>query len=256
MGERAWDPIQYERFRAERSQPFFDLLARVAPRPRMRVVDLGCGTGDLTRHLHEALRAQETVGLDSSAEMLSRSENFNSEGLRFEWGDLATFEVQGYDLVFSNAALQWADDHPALLSRIAAQQAEGAQLAFQVPANFDHASHEVAREIANEMPFWQEMHGYERQVSVLPPEEYASMLYRLGYREQQVCLQVYGHVLEGPEAVLEWVKGTLLTDYRKRLGDESYVRFLERYRERLLEVLPASRPFFYPFKRILVWARK
>ena len=57
MAQDVWNPSQYDRFRDERSQPFFDVLGFVRPRPKMRVVDLGCGTGELTRALHHRLEA-------------------------------------------------------------------------------------------------------------------------------------------------------------------------------------------------------
>lgn len=256
MLERGWDPDLYERFSEERRQPFFDLLAYVAARPGMKVVDLGCGTGGATRRLHDALRAVDTVGVDSSAEMLARCEGQVAPGLRFEWGDLAAWDMRDRDLVFANASLQWVDDHPALLTRIAAQQAEGAQLAFQVPASYDHPSHHAAWEVASELPFWEALGGDLRAVSVLRPDEYSYLLHELGYREQHVRLQVYGHVLPDREAVVDWVSGTLLTYFRARLSPGRYAEFLARYRERLFQLIPDARPFFYPFKRILVWARK
>ena len=73
MARDAWDPAQYERFRAERARPFVDLLALVRPRPGMRVVDLGCGTGELTARLHRELAAGETLGIDRSEAMLARA---------------------------------------------------------------------------------------------------------------------------------------------------------------------------------------
>ncbi|MDL1951590.1 methyltransferase domain-containing protein, partial [Acidobacteria bacterium ACD] len=87
-----WDPAQYERFRRERTLPFEDLLALVKPRPGMRVVDLGCGTGELTRRLHEALSARETIGLDTSEGMLAKSAGFAGGGLSFLRQDVGTWE--------------------------------------------------------------------------------------------------------------------------------------------------------------------
>src|ERR671917_284386 len=111
-----WNPEQYGRFHGERAQPFFDLLALVDPRPGMRVVDLGCGTGELTRELHRQLAARETIGIDNSPAMLAKSAPFAGDRLRFEPGDIGAFESEGdYDLVFSNAALQWVPDHEPLL---------------------------------------------------------------------------------------------------------------------------------------------
>ncbi len=251
-----WDPSVYERFAAERSRPFEDLLALVQRRPGMRVADLGCGSGALTRRLHDALSAEATLGIDSSAEMLGRSAKHAGNGVAFLRGDLEEFAPERpLDLVFSNAALHWAPDHPSLFERLSRLLAPGGQLAVQVPDQETHASHATARDVAREEPFASRLPGGARVSPVLVPEAYASLLFRLGFREQTVRLQIYGHPLESREDVVEWVKGTLLTDYKKRLGPELYTSFLARYRERLMERLPDERPFFYPYRRILMWGR-
>lgn len=252
-----WNPDQYARFRQERSQPFFDLMALVRRRPNMRVVDLGCGTGELTRLLHDDLQARETVGLDSSSTMLARSAAYAGHGLRFELGDVGHFVADPpYDLLFSNATLHWLPDHAALLERLMHALASTGQLAVQVPANHDHPSHIVAAEVATEAPFREALGGYVRVPSVLQPEEYATLLDRLGCVAQHVRLRVYAHHLPSREDVVEWVKGTMLVDYQQRLSAELFVRFLERYRARLLPLLEDRRPYFYPFKRILFWAQR
>src|ERR1700692_466566 len=99
----SWDPSQYDRFRQERRQPFHDLLALLRPNPSGRVVDLGCGTGELTRLLHETTQARETLGLDSSEAMLAQAAPASTGSLRFRQGDIATFDEGGWDIVFSNA---------------------------------------------------------------------------------------------------------------------------------------------------------
>jgi trans-aconitate 2-methyltransferase len=252
-----WSPEQYERFREERSQPFYDLLALVERRPAMRVVDLGAGTGELTRLLHDRLGAWRTLGLDSSEAMLAKSGEHVVSGLTFARGDIASFTGEPpYDLVFSNAALQWVPDHPALLARLLALLGEGGQIAVQMPANHDHPSHAVAAEVAGESPFREALGGYARRRPVLEPEEYATLLHELGFRRQHVRLQVYGHVLAARTDVIEWVKGTLLVDYKKRLDPDLFARFLDRYGERLLARLGPKEPFFYAFKRLLFWAER
>lgn len=257
MPRTDWNPDQYERFRDERRQPFFDLLALVRPRPHMRIVDLGCGTGELTRILHDRLQASETLGIDNSAAMLGRSAAFAGTGVRFEHGDLAAFAPAApYDLVFSNAALHWAPAHDELLRRLTGCVGDRGQLAVQVPANHDHLSHLVAAAVAAEEPFRSALDGYVKQISVLAPEAYAAVLDGLGYREQHVRLQVYVHHLPARGDVVEWVKGTTLVDYEKRLPAELYARFLECYRARLLPQLRDTHPYCYPFKRILFWGQR
>lgn len=255
-----WDPQQYERFQAERAQPFFDLLQGVQKAPGMHVADLGCGTGELTRHLHRHLQAQETVGIDSSESMLARSWAFAGDGLRFQREDIARLSAPGrYDLLFSNAALHWLPGHAQLLRRLTDSLAEGGQLAIQMPANGDHPSHRAAAEVAAEPPFREALvaggpAGPGRKV--LAPWEYAAILDRLGFRQQRVELRVYGHHLTSRDEVVEWVKGSLLTEYKGRLPTLLYEHFIARYREVLLPQLDDTRPYFYPFQRLFIWARR
>jgi trans-aconitate 2-methyltransferase len=251
-----WDPSQYARFSDERSAPFFDLLTLVEPCRGGRVVDLGCGTGELTRALHERTGASATLGIDSSEAMLARSKQYSGGGLSFELEDIADWEpTESVDLVFSNAALHWVDDHHQLFARLTAALRSGGQLAVQMPANHDHASHLVAERVASEEPFREALGGYIRRSPVLLPETYAVVLDRLGYEAQHVRVHVYLHVLAEPGAVVEWVKGTLLTDYKRRLPDSLYEEFLARYRELLLTELGEDRPFRFTFKRLLLWGR-
>ncbi len=255
-----WNPEQYERFRSERREPFDDLVALCAPVPGGRVVDLGCGTGDLTVELHQDMEAASTVGVELSESMLTRAraDHADVKGLSFESGDIAQWLGQDLDLVFANASLHWIDDHLNLLARMRTALAPGGQLAFQVPANFRHPSHLLARQVANESPFIDALDGdvpEDRGRFVLSPELYADLLYELGARKQVVRMEVYGHELGSTSDVVEWVMGSLLTPYRSRLSPELFEEFVDRYRELLLEELGEREPYFYGFRRILCWAR-
>jgi trans-aconitate 2-methyltransferase len=255
-GRDTWQPATYAKFAAERRQPFLDLLALVAPLPGGRAVDLGCGTGELTRELHRKTEAAETVGLDSSDAMLAKASPLSGGGLRFERGDIADFSpAEPYDLVFSNAAYHWLPDHPGLLAKLTRAMRPDGQLAFQVPDNFGHASHRAAEAASSEEPFRSALGGGTHPKHVLAPDEYASLLDRLGFREQTVRLQVYGHRLESREGIVAWVEGSLLSEYRRRLSPDLYARFVERYREILFTMASDERPYFFTFRRILARAR-
>ena len=243
-----WNPEQYERFKEERAQPFRDLLALIERRPRMQIVDLGCGTGELTRELHEHLGAHETLGIDNSETMLLRSGGLRSQVLRFEQGDIEAYVTdRPYDLVFSNAALHWIPDHEKLFTRLASFLTQHGQIAIQMPANDDHPSHAIAADVSREMD------TEPRREHVLPPERYAALLYKLGFKRQHVRLQVYGHELPSARDVVEWNRGALLTDYERKLGNR-FPAFLEKYTERLVRALEPVTPFLYTYKRILIWA--
>ena len=98
--------------------------------------------------------------------------------------------------------------------------------------------------------------GWHRPQPVLEPHEYATLLYRLGFEDPVVRLHIYPHVLAGPEEVVEWMKGTLLTEYQRQLPVELRERFVDAYRERMLHLLGNTRPLFFPFRRILCWGQR
>jgi trans-aconitate 2-methyltransferase len=148
------------------------------------------------------------------------------------------------------------DDHVGLFARLVRAARPGGQLALQFPANFGHPSHTLADETAGEAPFATHLGGWRRTVSVLEPERYAEILFALGCTEQQVDVRIYGHRLGGVDDVLEWTRGTLLTDYERRLPPDVYHAFLERYRTRLHETLGSPSPYFYTYRRLLIWSRR
>jgi trans-aconitate 2-methyltransferase len=253
-----FDPTQYERFGNEREQPFHDLVRLIAPRPDMRVVDLGSGTGELTARLAAELHAAHVGGVDVSPAMHARARARATPALEFVLGDIEHFAPVGpLDLVWSHAALHWVPDHVALFRRLAGFLAPDGQLAIQMPANEDHASHVVARAVGAEPPFAAALGQPPRVSPVLPVERYATLLEELGFSKQHVRLQVYVHRLPEARAVVQWVKGSLLTWYEQRLGDELFRRFLERYEVALLGALGSrpDAPFVYTYKRLLIWAR-
>jgi trans-aconitate 2-methyltransferase len=251
----AWDPEQYRKFERERNQPFYDLVKSIRVYPGMNVVDLGCGTGKLTLFLHETLKANKTLGIDSSVAMLKEAFSLARSNLQFQLLSIEDFKpTEKYDLIFSNAALQWLHNHTELFGRLSHDLSKNGQLAFQMPANFDFPTHTIAKDIALEVPFKEDLKD-GRTPSVLSIEEYSHLLYRLGARHQNVTAQIYPLVLESTDSVVEWVKGSLLTYYQSRLSADKYHDFLQRYARKIKDFFGDQKPFFLPFKRLLIWAQ-
>jgi trans-aconitate 2-methyltransferase len=249
-----WDPERYLQFRAERRRPYEDLVALVRPDSRMRIVDLGCGPGELTADLAERFDAAAVIGIDSDAAMLSRAQVFASSRVAFEQADIATHPLHDFDLVFSNAALHWLPDHEALFGRLRAALRGGGQLAVQMPDNFGQPTHTIAVDVASEPPFIAALGGKRSGAAVETPERYATLLHALGFREQIVREQVYLHELPGPEQAIDWVRGSMLSWYAGRLSPELYAEFERRYAERLLAALGSAQPFPLTYRRLLLWA--
>ena len=251
---RGWDPDRYLKFKQERRQPYDDLVALIEPHPDMRVVDLGCGTGEWTAELATRLGAASVLGIDRSPSMLEQSDAFASERVRFVQADLGDWHGEGYDLVFSNAALHWVPEHGELFGRLKDALAPNGQLAIHMPNNMHRPTHTLARALAAEEPYASALGGRDGGMAVCSAETYAELLWSMGFARQSVREVVYLHELPGREAALEWVQGSMLTWYREQLPPELYASFLETYRERLLAALPDVSPMPFTYRRILLWA--
>jgi trans-aconitate 2-methyltransferase len=248
-----WDPNQYHKFQAQRSAPFYDLLALVEVRPNLKVVDLGCGTGELTHQLTASLPGSDVTGLDSSPQMLEKAASYSGPNLRFVQGDQARLSGV-WDLIFSNAALQWSEKHAALISYLYDRLSSGGQIAVQVPSNHNHISHQIIRETAGEEPFRSLLGGFVRYAPVLSIDQYAQILFDCGAEAIIAFEKVYAHVLADSDAVVEWISGTACVPYFELLGgykDE----FIKVIQTKMHDYLPQS-PVFYPFRRTFFSARK
>jgi len=243
-----WNPEQYQKFQAERSRPFWDLAQKVNFKNVTSMLDVGCGTGELTRELHLRQKLKSTLGIDSSANMLATSATSNAAGLSFAQVAAENFSPkQKLDLVFSNAALQWIDDHPSLFTQMLRWLRPGGTLAVQMPVNFTHPSHQIAQELIADF-------GVEpRRIPVLTPEEYGQLFYKFGMREIDISIGVYAHPMSSAREVVEWTKGTFLTHYQKQLTPESFAEFLERYTRALLKVAGEGH-YLYFFRRLFLVA--
>ncbi|HTP66799.1 MAG TPA: methyltransferase domain-containing protein [Geobacteraceae bacterium] len=249
-----WDPEKYRKFRDERSAPFADLVALIDIRAGMSAIDLGCGTGELTLRLADFLPGSRVLGIDSSPQMLERAKEQKHPGVTFAEGNIADLSG-GWNLVFSNAALQWLENHEELLPRLLSCVEPGGQLAVQVPSNHRHPAHTMIIDTAREEPFKTALGGWVRHSPVLEIDRYAELLYRSGGEDITVFEKVYAHILADAEAVAEWTTGTTLVPYFERLDSELRERFLDSYRQKLRELWPRS-PVFYTFRRILMAAKR
>jgi trans-aconitate 2-methyltransferase len=247
-----WNAAQYNRFQQERSQPAYDLMDMISVRNSMRIVDLGCGTGDHTKTLHERFRAVETIGIDSSADMLSRAPR--APGIKFYKANIQDFGGDSeFDLLFSNAALHWVSGHEDLFAKFHRAIRPGGQLAFQLPKNGDHPSHKAAFDLEREPPYNQ-YPGAQMEINTLPPEGYASLLHRIGFRAIKVRLFVYLHELSSGMDTVEWLKGSLLNHYKAVQPPEVYALFEKEFQNRIERSIGQEKPYLLTYKRILMHA--
>ncbi|WP_410612244.1 trans-aconitate 2-methyltransferase [Amycolatopsis sp. lyj-109] len=251
-----WDPGKYLDYADLRARPFHDLVSRIGAASPRRVVDLGCGPGNLTVSLRERWPDAALECSDSSPEMVTAA---RARGL-----DAALLDVRDWkpapdtDVVVSNAVLQWVPDHAALLRRWAASLPAGASLAVQVPGNFNAPSHVLTRELAAS-PDWTSRLAevvLREDDAVSTPLEYANLLADAGC-EVDAWETTYVQPLTGPQPVLEWITGTALRPIRATLPDAEWARFRAELAPRLAAAYPARGDgvTLFEFRRVFFVAR-
>ncbi|HXY67711.1 MAG TPA: trans-aconitate 2-methyltransferase [Mycobacterium sp.] len=250
-----WDPDVYLAFADHRGRPFYDLLSRVGAQQPRRVVDLGCGPGNLTLQLARRWPDAVVEAVDSSPEMVAAAVE---RGLDAAVGDLRTWTPQGdTDVVLSNAALHWVPEHDELMVRWAEQLDAGAWIAVQMPGNFETPSHAAVRAVARREPYAKTLLDTLFRVGAVvdTPSHYAELLIDAG------CIvdaweTTYIHQLTGEHPVLDWISGTALLPVGERLNEQEYQQFCQELIPLLADAYP-PRPdgtTFFPFRRVFVVA--
>jgi trans-aconitate 2-methyltransferase len=257
----AWDPAEYLKFADERLRPGFDLLARIGDLPPGPIVELGCGTGVHTRAIAARWPDRAVAGIDSSAEMLAQAAAAPSS-IAWTEADIRQWHAtEKAALIFSNATLQWLDDHETLFRRLLGQLVPGGVLAIQMPRNFGAASHVLMRETAAEEPWAARLDKLLRHDPVAPPEFYYDLLAGQASGGIDLWETEYLHVLgaaqSGESPVLAWVRGTALRPLLAPLAPTEQAEFTARFDAKLKKVYPrrGDGRTLFPFRRIFLVAR-
>lgn len=252
-----WDPKMYLAFGTERTRPATELLSRIACEVPARVVDLGCGPGNSTAHLAARWPEADLEGVDSSPEMLQEARGSRIKA-RWTQADIALWTpASRFDVIFSNATLQWLPGHAALLPRLASLLTKAGVFAFQVPRNFDEPSHTLIQEVAANGPWAPLLESVRERAGVLSPKAYFGIL-EPDFGSIDIWETQYLQTLTGKDAVYHWMMGTGLRPYVNALAGGMRNAFLEAYRARVGAAYPARKSgvTLYPFRRLFCVARK
>ena len=253
----SWNPQQYLKFGGERLRPAQDLLGRIPLREPHTVIDLGCGTGTVTALLHARWPKARVIGVDNSTAMLERARGTLPE-VEWEVADLARWSArEPVDLLVSNAALHWLDDHATLFPRLVAQLAPGGVLAVQMPAQHDAPSHQLGYALA-ESPRWREpLRGLVRRQPILDAEAYYGLL-RPHTSALDLWFTEYIQVLGGDNPVAEFTKGSFVGVWLAALPAPDAEAFERDYRAAIADAYPrrADGTTLFPFRRFFLVAQR
>jgi trans-aconitate 2-methyltransferase len=252
-----WNPSLYLKFQAERTQPSIDLVNRIQITEPLDIIDLGCGPGNSTEILFRRWPGARVAGLDSSEKMIEKA---RQDYPGYEWikADAATYKPAiNYDLIFSNAALQWIPDHCKLVPRIFNWIKPGGLLAVQVPANNESPLHLALLKVSKSSNWSKYTSSCDSLIVYHPADFYYGIISSLA-ESIDIWETIYYHVLDSHKALIEWYRSTGMRTYLEKLPDDTSRNDFEN--EVLQEAqayypLQANKKVIYPFRRLFFIAK-
>ena len=223
----------------------------------MKAIDLGCGTGEQTSILADKFKDAHFLGVDSSAEMLEKSKGLETNNLHFRKATTEETINSGekWDLIFSNAALQWSNDHESLFSDLLKLLNKDGQFAVQMPVQPENKLNKILSDLVDEEPFKSYLKGYKRDSPVLSLDEYVQILFDGGLKDIEILQKVYPIIADDHETLYNFISGSALIPYIERFEVEQKEFFIKTYKERIAANFPKL-PVIYSFKRSLMYGRK
>lgn len=252
-----WDPQVYNQFKSIRFKPFFDLMDLISGENLQSCVDIGCGTGEQTAILSEKFSNTTFLGIDSSEEMLSESKKFAKENLHYKLSTIETFaeSESKWDLIFSNAALQWSEDHYGLFPKLIAKLNKDGQFAVQMPFQKENILNQILLQIVDETPFVDMLKGFRRDSPLLQVDEYAKIMFDAGLTDLNIFLKVYPIIGKDELELYSFISGSALVPYMERLDTNEQELFRSEFIKRIKNHFRTF-PAIYSFKRILLYGVK
>ncbi len=249
-----WNPEVYNQFKSKRQEPFHDMITLLHARPGMSILDLGCGTGELTEILASRFPASRVMGVDTSAEMLSRAPR--SERLSFVRRSVEEqlAREEKWDIVVANASLQWINDHRRLFREIIRTILPEGQLAVQMPAQKENLLNQLLEELVQEQPYFARLKKVVRHSPVLTLDDYTQLLYELGAKETVIFKKVYPIIATSVDSFYEFIAGSALIPYMEAMEELMRHSFKKDFKSRIAAKFSTS-PMVYSFKRIILVAR-
>lgn len=252
-----WDPEIYNKFKNIRYQPFYDLIDFIQPVADMKAIDLGCGTGEQTAILADKFPEANFLGVDSSVEMLEQSKSLQTDNLQFRKATTEETINSGekWDLIFSNAALQWSNDHEILFPQLIKLINSKGQFAVQMPLQPENKLNIILSELVDGEPFKSYLKEYKRDSPVLKMDDYAQILFDGGLKDLQLLQKVYPIIANDHDTLYNFISGSALIPYIERLEGDQKELFIQTFKERIATHFP-NLPAIYSFKRLLIYGQK
>jgi trans-aconitate methyltransferase len=211
-----WNPEEYQDNSVNQKKWGADLISGLKLTGNERVLDIGCGVGNITAMIAEKLPRGFIIGLDSSPDMIRQAEKnypaIKHSNLSFVVKDARELDfVNEFDIVFSNACLHWIKNHLLVLHGITRSLRSGGRIMLQMGGR-DNAKH-ILEVIALLMkkPQWAPFFtNFEFPYGFYGPEEYKDWLAETGLAIKRLELLPKDMTHENKEKFAAWIRTTWL----------------------------------------------
>jgi len=254
----SWNATTYLQFKNERTRPAVDLANRIPLDDPKTVLDIGCGPGNSTAVLRERFPNAKIIGIDNAPDMIAKAKEAYPDITVFCIDVdkyIATTDVQ-FDVVFSNACMQWLPDHKTLLPKWMGLVKAGGVLAVQMPNNYAEPIHQIIEELTTS-DAWRPHFHVIREKTVLSVAEYYDCLSEIA-SHVDLWETAYYHTLSSHQDLLEWYRGTGLRPYLDQLNDDAKAAFENDFLAAVKEAYPiqADGTILFRFPRLFFVATK
>ena len=236
---RAWDGDAYHRLSAPMEEMALPVLARLQLQGDETVLDAGCGSGRVTRHVLDAVPKGKVIAVDADADMVrAAASTLAGRSAIVRQVDLLELDlpalgvgVDAVDAVFSTATFHWIQDHDTLFARMFAALAEGGRFEAQCGGGHNIARvHAVARDVARQDQYAEDLYDVEGVTNFYTPEETEERLRAAGFADARCWLE---EIPVTPDDPIGYLRTIILGQHVERLGDDLGMAYVHEVAEGL-----------------------
>ncbi len=258
MSNKDWNPELYLKFNKERIQPSIDLVSRINYDQPKKIIDIGCGPGNSTQILVQKWPDAQIIGIDNSPAMIEKAKkDFPLQ----EWKliDAGKEKIDGkFDIVFSNAAIQWIPNHNILIEKFHHLLNKDGQVAVQIPLFWDMPLGKAIADIAENSQWAKLTKNILGTLTIHNHSYYYNQLSSF-FNFIEMWKTDYFHIMESHNSILEMIKSTGLKPFIEVLKNkddkEKFENLvLENIKKEYLQQLNGK--VLFPFKRLFFIARQ
>lgn len=253
-----WNSSQYLKFKKERTQPSTDLVNRISLDNPGKIIDIGCGPGNSTKELYNRFPNAHIVGVDKSSNMLEKAKE------KYSYIEFAEFDAASddwnlgndFDIVFSNACLQWVPNHKELLPKLMDLLKPGGVLAVQIPIQYNEPIHKIISRVSTNMKWKNKLH-VSNPFYILSNDEYYDILSGIS-NDFEMWTTTYYHKMKNHIDIIEWYKSTGLKPYLEALDEKNKQQFINDIYEEVVKYYKrqANGEVIFRFPRLFFVAEK